>query len=236
MKKYIVIALIAILCFSVSCGKTETAQTTPEWGNQEFNQIYTGADIGDVVDSNLELTVKIKVPLIKNAQGVEAWTSMNEEFALQGQSWLDKAVEWLGVPGLEPSVPYTVEADYKVMRADEKFVSIRYEYYRYLGGAYPVMSLWGSTYQAETGNPVYLSDLFTVKEDVFVPILMDKIEAIAEIPVNRADLEGYFDFNFFYLTDDALVIYYQEDQLGPHAVGTPEFEIPFEELSDILAL
>ena len=127
MKKYAVIALIATLCFSVSCGKTETAQTTPEWGNQEFNQIYTGADIGDVVDSNLELTVKIKVPLIKNAQGVEAWTSMNEEFALQGQSWLDKAVEWLGVPGLEPSVPYTVEADYKVMRADEKFVSIRYE-------------------------------------------------------------------------------------------------------------
>ena len=153
-----------------------------------------------MVDPSLDLTVEITVPFIENAQENNAWLLMNESFALQGQSWLDKSVEWLGVPELDPEIPYTVSADFKVMRDDEKFVSVCYEYYRYLGGAYPVMSLWGSTYRAESGDPVYLTELFSVTEDVFLPILMDKIETLAAIPVTRQVLEGYFDFNFFFET------------------------------------
>ncbi|NCB41149.1 MAG: DUF3298 domain-containing protein [Clostridia bacterium] len=243
MKKYIVLALIATLCLSVSCGKAQTDQEVPEaveaeithglplWGIQEFNKIYTGTDLGPSVSPNLKLTVKIRVPFIESAKGNQAWTLMNESFELQGQSWLDKSVEWLGVEGLDSQIPYTVDADFAVMRSDEQYVSIRYEYYRYLGGAYPVMSLWGSTYNAQTGDPVYLADLFSVKEDFFLPVLMDKMEELAELPVSRQDLEGYFDFNNFYLTEDSLVIYYQEEQLGPHAVGTPEFKIPFADLA-----
>ena len=248
MKKNIFLVVAVTLCLFVSCGVTPTIQEPskepestemqggPSWGAQNFNKIYTGADLGDFVSPSLKLDVEIKVPFIENAKDNTSWTLMNESFELLGQSLLDKSVEWLGVEGLDPQIPYTVDVDFAIMRDDEEFVSIRYEYYRYFGGAYPVMSLRGATYNARKGNPVYLGDFFSVEEDFFVPVLMDEIEKLAQIPLSRQDLEGYFDFNNFYLKEDVLVIFYQEDQLGPHAIGLPEFEIPFKSLAPIFLL
>lgn len=248
MKKYIFLAFLAALCLFVSCGTKQTVQeaseepearvmqASPSWGAQDFNKIYTGADLGDFVSPGLKLNVEIQVPFIENAKDNKSWRLMNESFELLGQSFLDQSIEWLGVEGLDPQIPYTVDVGFARMRDDEEFVSIRYDCYRYFGGAYPVTSLRGATYNAQTGNPVYLGDLFSVTEDFYVPVLIEEIEKIAEIPLSRQDLESYFDFNNFYLKKDALVIFYQEEQLGPHAIGTPEFAIPFKSLAPIFLL
>ena len=235
MKKYVLFLLVALLCFFSSCSKTEPEIASPQWGEQQFDEVYTVEDISDKSLTDIQLTVDITVPFIENAAETQAWSIMNDSFAMLGGEWRRKAVEWLGTPELEADGAYSVEVDSSVMRTDDEFVSIRYEYYRYLGGAYPVMSLFGTTYKSQTGDPVTLSELFNVTEDVFLPVLMDQMEILADGQFDRADMEAYFDFNFFYITQDALVIFYQEDQLGPHAVGTPEFQIPIEALSDIWA-
>jgi hypothetical protein len=51
---------------------------------------------------------------------------------------------------------------------------------------------------------------------------------------DESELESCFDPACFYITEDALVIYYQLYTIGPYAAGTPEFSIPRTALEDIL--
>ncbi|HCS76852.1 MAG TPA: hypothetical protein DIW05_03745 [Syntrophaceae bacterium] len=39
---------------------------------------------------------------------------------------------------------------------------------------------------------------------------------------------------YFYLTDDSLVIYFQEIEHTPHYVGIPEFIIPFTQIKHLI--
>jgi hypothetical protein len=40
----------------------------------------------------------------------------------------------------------------------------------------------------------------------------------------------------FYMTDDALVIFFDLYEIAPYASGIPTFEIPYDDLTDFLKL
>ena len=130
-----------------------------------------------------------------------------------------------------------MEWNYEVTRNDGQWLSVRRQGVVYVdGAAYPTTALHGDTLRVVDGaiQPVSLADLFALTPEATKDYLVDKMAALSEGAYDRDAFAGYFDFNFFYLTEDALVLYYQEDQLGPHAIGTPEFSIPFADLSDVL--
>jgi hypothetical protein len=48
------------------------------------------------------------------------------------------------------------------------------------------------------------------------------------------EFRGIDDYEEFYLTKDALVIYFQEIEFTPHYIGVPEFSIPYSQIRNLV--
>ncbi len=115
----------------------------------------------------------------------------------------------------------------------------------------------GETFNLNSGDRLTLADLFTVQESKYMEVLYKLISE--EIDKNIIESqesgsgnpylfdtpyqeEGYeairknFDSNNFFLTDNSLVIFYPKDALSYGAAGPQRFDIPLDELEDILDL
>ena len=113
--------------------------------------------------------------------------------------------------------------------------------------------LEGNTFDLNTGRKLGLSDLFSVGEGVYLDFIYNYVsERIYSEIKDAGDDYLYFfddpysadgqqsirayDVNDFYLINGALVVFYQKYALAAGAAGPLSFPIPFESMSDILAL
>ncbi len=114
----------------------------------------------------------------------------------------------------------------------------------------------GDTFNLNTGKKLNLSDLFKANKDEYMNFIYDFVsEEIMKIMNDNlqaghgsafffddaySDL-GYesirdFDPNNFYITENSLVVFYPKYALEAGAAGPLKFEIPFESISDMLAI
>ena len=184
------------------------------------------------------VNLEILIPQVKEPGNDSLKQALNDHFraegdALRGQIRDYMGLSWGGCEGDEVTVRWT----YEVTRNDGQWLSVRRQGIVYVSGnAYPTVTLRGDNLRVVEGalQPVLLEELFALTPEEAQAYLVDKLEILGDGTYSRAALNNYFDFRSFYLTKDNLVLYYQEDQLGPHALGVPEFQIPLEELSDVM--
>lgn len=91
------------------------------------------------------------------------------------------------------------------------------------------------TANLQNGAAYQFSDLFQAGSDykqVIDSIIQGQI-ASQNIPL-ISPFPGVTANQEYYLTDDTLVVYYQEIQFTPHYVGIPEFSIPYTEIENII--
>ena len=117
-------------------------------------------------------------------------------------------------------------------------MSISVTYYQYTGGAH-------GNYYKETVNldlvnekELLLKELFA-ESDIYKQVLTDAI--IKQMNKDRDNLfpETLTDFKAtddlkFYLTDEAIVFYFNPYEIAPYASGIVEFSIPYDSLKDDL--
>lgn len=219
-------AIVCMLVLLAGCG----GKQPPQWMDTTFCASWPP----EGTQNGVKVSVELVVPRIDNTTADNrAWNAINEHFSLMGESWMHKSEEYLYIPDLQPG-EYRIESHYEVVYQTDKLASIVQRRVENLGGAYPTNVLFGDTVDLQDGHVLMLDELFTVESSVYEPQLLDMIQQQGEY--DREQLEGYFDRNFWYLTEDALVIFYQEDTLAPHAAGVLEFPLPIQELKDIWAL
>lgn len=91
------------------------------------------------------------------------------------------------------------------------------------------------TFDLKIGKELELKDLF--KKDIHIK---ETLDPILKAKVDNFDFELYEEYKGieeeqgFYLTENSLVIYYQEYVYTPHAVGPLEIEVKFDEIKEIL--
>jgi hypothetical protein len=112
----------------------------------------------------------------------------------------------------------------------------------------------GNTFDLNTGKKLSLKDIFKVSEDEYMSFIYDFVskKIMDEINNDKESRHGYmfddaysgdgyksirnFDPNDFYLSKNALVVFYQKYVLANGAAGPLIFEIPYESISNILAI
>lgn len=113
--------------------------------------------------------------------------------------------------------------------------------YDYYSGAAHGMPIWEHYFiDTVTGEFYDLKDLFITDSD-YKPKINEIISSRMKIASEKEDTM-YFSDQFtgisndqnFYLTDSSLVIYFNPYEVAAYAAGFPEFEIPFEDLSDYI--
>lgn len=110
------------------------------------------------------------------------------------------------------------------------------EYYYLERAAHPMTFQKSFVFDLATGERYELSQIFekySNYQDILNNIIKKAIKQ-REIPMLEP-FENIDEQQEFYLKDDALVIYYQRYRYSPYAYGFLEFEIPYDEIKDILA-
>lgn len=132
---------------------------------------------------------------------------------------------------------YESYVDYTVTYNDNGILSLYFDRYEYTAGAHGSTLRQSDSWALKRGRRLRLSDFYPMdknyREEVISLILVD-----IEGNKRKADMDYFEDYeslvreNFkadqFYLTEEGIVIYFQQYDIAPYAYGLPTFLIPYE--------
>ena len=136
------------------------------------------------------------------------------------------------------------DEEFAVMRNKGSYLSIRRDRSQYTGGAHGSLQIMGDNWLFREGDCYLLSlaDILPGAED---PRALVMEQALEQAKQQEEAQPGLFYENYqetmgdvwqedWYLTEESLVVVFQEYALGPYTSGPMLFEIPFTELGDNL--
>jgi hypothetical protein len=139
-----------------------------------------------------------------------------------------------------------LEIVYDIYLHSPTVASVRFNQSEYTGGAHPNQSYTSFTFDTAANTVLAFEDLFAEGVDPLasiMPIARERLlEKLAELGMD-ADTANMFipngtdeltDYRNFALTDTDLLLFFDSDQVGPHAIGPQEIAIPISELEGIL--
>ena len=131
---------------------------------------------------------------------------------------------------------YGLDAAAKVTYNSDRLIAVRYDFTVHTGGAHPWDTIAAQHYDAQTGYVALLSELVSDW-----PAFQSKVAALIKHALTTAAYSE-FDFDFYdvtewparqgLLTDEGLLVFYQEGDLGPVSAGPFELVIPYALLSE----
>lgn len=204
--------------------------------------------------------VNFRYPQLKDGsdslrQAVDAWA---REFMT---SWVGMTEEPDNLPPLDeaitnffnthqeqakemPDVPayYVAETLDTVLLNDGKYLTLKLDGYSFMGGAHPNASSSVVTFDVATANKVSLDDLVTNLDTLGMIVEKKFREVRADLfkPESEGGMGFQFDETFPFkiadnigLVKDGIYFIYVPYEIGPWAIGSTEFVLPFSEIAQI---
>ena len=210
------------------------------WSEQTFQRDYTAED------GTLVMSVNDVFPDVENADQNPAWSEISSYYAAEGAAYMATAGELAGYAADDYAVtkatggeflPFGEESGYRFSLETEDLVSVVRSYYAnsVTGAAHPANYQFSEQFDLATGERLTLSSFFTDPEAARTRILETLSGKDALSGYSADTLSSEFKDEYFYLTEDGFVFYFQPDTVAPYAAGLLEFSIPYSELEDLLS-
>ncbi len=112
--------------------------------------------------------------------------------------------------------------------------------YAYLGGAHPDYGMFAWNYDLNNGAFVDLTSLTDRPEELKTTVVYEIASQIDASDLREGFYQDWFEKllekeNFeAYFGVESMTVWFQEYDLGPHAIGVPSFEIPYGSISRFL--
>jgi len=130
--------------------------------------------------------------------------------------------------------------DYRVKYNQNGILSLVLIDYQYAGGAHGGTVQTGLTFDLTTGKELGLSDLmngdfsYVSYIDKTIRAEIDERTAAGELAeINSCEFVTIGDKPDFYLSNDSLVVFFQQYEHFPYAAGIQEFSLPYSTLSEM---
>ena len=150
---------------------------------------------------------------------------------------------------------YYRSADYKLEAVLGDIISMSADLNGGAGGV-GWAGIEGDSFNLDTGKKLSLGDIFKVNKDRYMNFIYDFVSKKIMDEINNIKQSGYsskynfddaysgdgyksirsYDSNNFYLTKNALVVFYPKYDLASGVAGPQMFEIPYESISNMLAI
>lgn len=134
---------------------------------------------------------------------------------------------------------YQTDWQYNVTYNQYPVISLYTDLYQYTGGAHGETHRSAVTWNTRLGVPIKLDELFPgnniyqeyIKNNIIKQIEQQRRKNNSAFFENYADLVNEtFNPDQFYLTEDGLVLFFQQYEIAPYSTGIPVFVIPYESL------
>jgi hypothetical protein len=131
--------------------------------------------------------------------------------------------------------------DYSLKYNQNGLLSVVFMDYQYTGGAHGLTVQSSRTLDLKTGKEYQLEDLFKSDTD-YVSVISKAVKDEIGVRIKEGILPDYSiapfntikDDHDFYLSNSAVVVYFQQYEHWPYAAGIQEFPFEFSALRDIL--
>ena len=137
-----------------------------------------------------------------------------------------------------PKFVYEAYSEFDVAYNKNNLISIPILTYEFTGGAHGMSVLKSFNYNLKSGEELELSNIFKDKIDyksIINTYIKQEIEKNKDLYFTGKDgFKGIDDNQGFYLENDKLIIYFQLYEIGPYYIGIPKFEIPLNEIKDVI--
>jgi hypothetical protein len=191
------------------------------------------------------LTYAVHYPLIdaprfpESARAINAFYRNQAHHIVRGiitRQYHEAAAEYRNsIENGYPFREFAIERSVVPTYASDCVASMYFDFYEFTGGAHGTTARTSDTWDVSRARRLPLGDMFPgnpdYKEDLIAAIqrqIAEQSDMYFEDAENMA--RESFDEDSFYLTPDALVIYYQQYDIAPYAFGIPEFRFPCGEL------
>jgi hypothetical protein len=200
-------------------------------------------------EGTLVLSYSVNYPVFQSAENKDALAKINAFYLSRANEYVryiqkvlyQDAVSDYKDRGKEdfPFNQYEALEDFTVTYNRNCLISLYFDRYQYTGGAHGLTTRTSDTWDIRSARRISLGFLFPKGEDYSVMLQEIIIQQIQKQISDGEDIyfEDYeklvhetFNEESFYLTPDALVIYFQQYDIAPYASGIREFAIPYEEI------
>ncbi len=131
--------------------------------------------------------------------------------------------------------------DYSLKYNQNGLLSVVFMDYQYTGGAHGLTVQSSRTLDLKTGEEYKLKDLVKVDAD-YVSLISDTVRNAIDERVKEGILPDYSiaafntikDDQVFYLSNNAVVVYFQQYEYWPYVAGIQEFPVDFSVLNNML--
>lgn len=200
----------------------------------------------DIVINNLKkfsesatLKITAQYPELKGLESTEVEKQLNSFFAKLVEAAIEegKEAEKNIIPeqtaaGIKAEVYFTYDVKYN----SNGYLSIVFQDYIYSGGAHGLTVQSSHTYDLKTGKEYAIKDLFKSGTD-YVSIISAEVKKQmqeGDMSYTLTPFEAIKPDQGYYLSNSGLVIYFQQYEYYPYAMGIPEFTIDYSQLSELL--
>ncbi|MGN0299154.1 MAG: DUF3298 and DUF4163 domain-containing protein [Lachnospiraceae bacterium] len=141
-----------------------------------------------------------------------------------------------------PFHPFEFDMIYQVTWNKGCVTSLYLEQYTYLGGAHGATVRTSDTWDFATGKKIYLRNFYTndmMFQEKIILWIESKISELLKVSPGSffedyaSLLRSAFRPDHFYLTQDGIVIYFQQYDIAPYASGIPEFLLPNAQIKEL---
>lgn len=186
------------------------------------------------------LKLTIQYPEIKGLDNTEVQHKLNSLFsklAAEAKKEGYEFAKYIGQDEIARGIKVETYFNYQVKYNQNGMLSIVFSAYLYSGGAHGNTLQSSYTFDLNTGEECDLKDLFKDGID-YVSYISDEVKKQMEEKGMTDALLNPFDAikadQDFYLSNNAVVVYFQAYEYFPYVFGIPEFDIPLLTLNDML--
>lgn len=216
---------------------TKTAEISKKSGQYEIKS--GNLDSTYTLDNGTDLMyISCSYPIIQGGSELNSSfiETVNESYRTQAEDYIKKITDEFAKDAKlmygemkDEYRPMNFSLSYEVTTNRKDLLSITTYDYENASGAHPTQILESKTFQMILCKELSLEDVFD-KDDIeknvtdafYAQFEADKIEITQEIKENVAKEAENVNW---YLTDDSLVMYFNQYQAGPYALGRPQTEI-----------
>jgi hypothetical protein len=187
------------------------------------------------------LKLTLQYPELKGLDNAEVQNELNSLFArLAGEAKArgQEVEQYIGQDEITRHIKAEVYFDYQVKYNQSGLLSIVFMDYLYSGGAHGGTVQSSYTFDLKTGKEYEIKDLFKDGSD-YISIISSEVKKQMqerEMTVLLAPFDSIKADQDYYLSNNTVVVYFQQYEYLPYAYGIPEFAVDFSLMKDMEVL